>query len=139
MKDIMVYTYPFSYAREHGEVDMYRLSNTVNTRCRDAIEDSIRTHYRNNSMNIEAVRMVVEEFGLERTQFVLANTLHHMMWDARYSRSNKNWAGTIIAHDDPRQVFGDGRVRYLINSHPGLVDLFVTMVRQVAEEVRDVV
>ena len=135
MKNIAVYKYPSAYATEHGELDLYRLSNKVNVCCRDAIEASIRENYRNNCLSEMAVRKVVDEFGLERTQFVLANTVHHMTWDARYSRSNREWANTIIIHKDNHHIFGDGRVRYLVNSHPGLVNLFIDQVRRLAAEV----
>lgn len=134
MKNIAVYKYPSAYATEHGELDLYRLSNKINVCCRDAIESAIRGNYRNNCLSEMAARKVVDEFGLERTQFVLANTVHHMTWDGRYSRSTKEWAGTIIIYEDEHQVFGDGRTRYLINSHPGLVDLFVAQVRRIEAE-----
>lgn len=37
MKDIPVYRFPAEYARENGELELYRASNKANTACKEAI------------------------------------------------------------------------------------------------------
>ena len=76
MKDnTPLYIYPASYAHEHGELDQYRASYKANIACREAIEQAIADHYRDNRLSREAVHQVLEQFGYDRMFYVLANTV----------------------------------------------------------------
>lgn len=127
-----LYTQSGAYAREHGELDAYRSSNKANLACKEAIHSAIRNSYHDNCLDTkEAVRQVVDAFGYDRTFYILALTVRHMDWDARFSRSNKEWAKTIPVPDD-KDAWGDDRtVGYIVSqSHPGLVDLFINQARR---------
>lgn len=52
MKDIPVYRFPGAYARENGELELYRASNKANAACKEAIEKAISesTHPRFSQM-----------------------------------------------------------------------------------------
>ena len=77
-----VYKYPGEYAREHGELELYRASGKANVACKQAIETTINSHYRNNCLDTKAaVREVVDRFGYERMLYVLAVTVRTMDWD----------------------------------------------------------
>ena len=72
MKDTtQLYIYPASYAREHGELEQYRASYKANIACKEAIEQAIADHYRDNHLGTEAVHQVLEEFGYDRMFYVL--------------------------------------------------------------------
>ena len=43
-----VYRETAAYARDHGELDQWRVSHRSNTFCRDAIEDAIAANYKDN-------------------------------------------------------------------------------------------
>ena len=43
--DVPVYYEPFSYAQEHGEVDLYRTSYRMNSECKQAIHEAIADNY----------------------------------------------------------------------------------------------
>ena len=136
MKNVPLYKYPFSYAHEHKELDQYRLSNTANLRCRDAIETAIRENYRDNRLNVAGAEQVLAEFGVERTRYVLANTVRHADWDQRYSRANKAWAANIVAsvHYEVDPMLGDPTLKYRITqAHPGLVNLFIDQIHRLTE------
>lgn len=136
MKNVPLYKYPFSYAVEHQELDQYRLSNTANSRCRDAIEAAIRENYRDNRLNVAGVEQVLAEFGAERTRYVLANTVRHADWDQRYSRANKAWATNIVAsvHYEVDPMLGDPTLKYRITqAHPCLVDCFINQIHRLTE------
>lgn len=126
-----LYTQSGAYAREHGELEAYRSSNKANLACKEVIHSAIRDSYHDNCLDTkEAVRQVVDAFGYDRTFYVLALTVRHMDWDARFSRSNKEWAKTIPVPDD-KDAWGDDRtVGYIVSqSNPGLVDLFINQAR----------
>ena len=135
MKEITpVYPHSAAYAREHGELDAYRASHQANAACKQAIEAAIREHYRDNSLGREGAQQVIEQFGLERVQYVIANTVRQKDWDGRISLDNKAWAKTISVYEN-RNHWGDDRnLDFVVSSHPGLTDLFTTQVRREAKE-----
>ena len=67
-----VYRQSISYARQHDEVQQYKESYRLNERCGDEINGAIAFHYDGMHLDDGAVKQVVEEFGLERTKYVLA-------------------------------------------------------------------
>ena len=135
MKDATpVYPYSAAYAREHGELGSYRASHKENVACKQAIEAAIRAHYRDNSLGREGAQQVIEQFGLERVQYVLANTVRQMDWDGRISNDNKAWAKNIPVYEDKDHWGNDRILDFVVASHPGLTDLFTTQVRREAKE-----
>lgn len=59
---------------------------------------------------------------------VLANTVVNNSWDGRYSSSNKKWAQDVVL---PWCMLGENNHTFtLTTTHPDLVDLFLTQVRQ---------
>lgn len=76
LREIPLYTQSGTYAREHGELEQYRASNEANMACKQAIEDAIRDHYSGYSLDGKAAVTEVENaFGVERTMYILANTV----------------------------------------------------------------
>lgn len=132
-KLIPVYLQSGTFAREHGELDTFRASYKANVACKDAIENAIAENYRDNRLNTAGAHSVIEQFGMERTMMVLANTVQHKDWDGRFSDNNKAWAESIVlpAEDEGGHRNND----FVVNkAHPGLTDLFVNQVRREAKE-----
>ena len=129
-----VYPHSAAYAREHGEMAQYNLSYQANSACKEAIEQTISAHYAENRLDTEAaVKDVLEKFGTERVQFILANTIQRKNYDGRISQDNKAWAKTIPMLEDS----GASRhSAYLVvdQVNPGLTDLFTRQFRKVAQE-----
>ena len=76
---------------------------------------------------------MLEKFGTERVQFILANTIQHKNHDGRISQDNKAWAKNIPTLEDS----GASRhCAYLVvdQVNPGLTDLFTRQFRKVAQE-----
>ena len=130
LRETPVYPYPASYAQEHGELEQYRASSKANAACKEAIEAAIREYYDGNSLDSQAAAQVVEAFGLDRTLYVLANTVQQKEWDGRISPGNKAWAKTIPIHPNPDAWGTDRNTSFVVNSHPGLTNLFLSTVRQ---------
>ena len=121
-----IYRESAAYAREHGQIDAYRFSRQENNACKDGIEQVIRDNFDGMHLNPGVIKPVINRFGAERTAYVLANTVQNAEWDQRYSRSNKEWAASVISG----AVDEDRRTSYLINSHPAVLDGFVDMFRK---------
>ena len=99
--------------------------------CKEAIEAAISAHYSDNRLGKQAALEVIEAFGMDRTMYVLANTVRHKDWDGRISQDNKRWAMTIPVHADRNQWGDDRNTEFVVDkSHPGLTDLFVNQVRR---------
>ena len=132
-RELPVYRHSAAYAHEHGELDQYRTSQRVNIACKEAIEAAISENYRDNRLDGAAVGQVTEQFGYDRMLYVLANTVRHKEWDGRISRDNKAWASTIPMPEGGSQ---DRHSEYLVvdRCNPGLTDLFLKQVRQLAGE-----
>ena len=129
LRDLPVYPYPADHARENGELDAYRASFRANVSCKDAIEAAIRDNYHDNRLDAAAVGQVAEQFGQERMLYVLAATVRHFDYDGRISRDNKRWANTIPAYQNGDGMDSDRAVQFVVGSHPGLTDLFLTQAR----------
>ncbi len=133
-RELPLYRHDAAHAREQGDLDLYRASRRANIACKEAIEQAIGRHYSNNRLDAEAaVNDVLEQFGADRVQYVLANTVRHKEWDGRISRDNKAWASTMPLPEGSPQ---DRHSEYLVvdRCNPGLTDLFLKQVRQLAGE-----
>lgn len=131
LRETPLYAQSAAYANAHGELEQYWTSRKVNAACKEAIENSIRDHYSGHSLDgTAAVAEVVNAFGVERTMYILANTVQRQDWDGRISDSNKAWARTIPVTANP-DAWGEDKNTYLVlNSHLGLTDLFVRAFRK---------
>ena len=127
--DVPVYYEPFSYAKENDEVDLYRTSYRLNSECKQAIHEAIADNYDGMYLGDDAVDQVVRQYGMERVGYILANTLHHKSYDGRFSHSNKEWAEQVSTpeHNADRMTF---RTDWVVDSHPAILDGFVTMFRK---------
>ena len=130
LRELPVYPYPADHARENGELDAYRASFHANVSCKDAIEAAIRDNYHDNRLDAAAVGQVAEQFGQERMLYVLAATVRHFDYDGRISQDNKRWANTIPAYQNGDGMDSDRSVQFVVCSHPGLTDLFLTGARR---------
>lgn len=129
-RELPVYQHPVTYAQEHDELEAYRASHKANVACKEAIETAIAEHYRDNRLGGASVAQVVEQFGYDRTFYVLAATVRDKESDGRISRANKEWAGTVPVVEDI-DAWNQNRSRYFLVDHcnPGLTDLFLNMAR----------
>ncbi len=129
-----LYPHSAAYASQHGEMAQYNRSYQANSACKEAIEQTISAHYAENRLDTEAaVKDVLEKFGAERVQFILANTIQHKNRDGRISQDNKVWAKTIPMPEDS----GTSRhCAYLVvdGVNPGLTDLFTRQARKTMQE-----
>ena len=131
----VVYRQSARYAHEHGERELYFASRDANYACRDAIVKAISENYDGSHLSADGAKQVVEKFGMERTQYVLAATVRHKDWDARIDHQNKEWAKSIPFPDDKDALGTDRSAYYVVDqAHPGLVNIFVNQVRQIAKE-----
>ena len=136
MKSIPIYPHTGAYAHANGEIEKFRESNLANIACKAAIEAAIAKHFDGMHLNPKAAASVIKEFGIDRTLFVLANTVQQLSWDGRFSRENKQWAASVDVPDDVTGGY-DRRTQYIANSHPAVLDGFISQARQEAARLHE--
>lgn len=106
-------------AAEIGMEETYWESYRQNEECAGAIKKAINENYDGRKLKEGCAKEVIDRFGYERVNFVLAQNIRHMMHDGRISRRSKEWAEGISA-----PVSTGFKENWLIQIHPGLLDLF---------------
>ena len=129
-----VYHESAAYAREHGELDLFRQSHQANIACKKDIEEAISKNFDGMRLNKRAVTEVLEKYGPERVGLVLAATVQTKEWDGRFSPSNKDWAFTFDFPDTKTALGFDRRDDYAVTSHPAVLDGFITGIRNEIRE-----
>ena len=138
LRNLPVYVFSATFAKEHGELEAYRASFRANVDCKNAIEEAISNHYSDNRLDGSCVQEVVDRFGAERVSFVLANTIQHKDWDGRISPQNKEWAKAELVPNDFDAWGGKKTLEYSCNqAHPGLINLFVNSFRKEQEMAKE--
>lgn len=123
-----VYKGTLEQAMGERDVDAYLDSRKLNLDCKKAIEEAIRENFDGLHLKQNAAKEVVECFGEERMNFVMANTIRELSHDGRFSRQNKDWA----EHIEVPENISRGRnlnLDYVIESHPAVLDGFIDMAR----------
>lgn len=107
---------------------MWRESYKLNCDCARAIEKAIAENYDGRRLSGECAKAVLGEYGIDRVNWVLANTIHEKEQDGRISHYNKEWAKSFHIPQDTTQL------QFVVDSYPGLVNLFTDTVRQAWRE-----
>ena len=131
--ELPVYRQNAAYAREHGELEQYRVSHQANIACKEAIEQSIDQNYDGRRLAKGSADKVMQKFGPERVMYVLAYTIQQKGWDGRFHPYNKDWAKTVDIPPNPDSFGFERNCEFVVDSHAGLTDLFVSQARREAE------
>jgi hypothetical protein len=122
-----VYPYSFGTAKHDGDVELWRTSYKENVDCKGAIEQTIRENYH---LNADTAKKVIGEFGFDRVNWVLANTVQQKSYDGRFSEDNKKWAKRFYIPDRE----GSNRAsKYIVETPPAVLDGFIQEARAVYE------
>ena len=127
-RDRLLYVGTLEDAIRSGEKEQWRESYKLNCDCARAIEKAIEAHYRDNRLADNAAEDVLAEYGFNRVNYVLANTIREKNEDGRFSDENKAWAKSIYVSKD------DTNYHFAVEAHPGLTDLFADQVRKQWQE-----
>ena len=134
LRNLPLYIFSAALAKERGELEIFRASHRANVDCKNAIEDAIANHYRDNHFDGSCVSEVAEKFGMDRVAFVLATTVQYKDWDGRISGDNKAWAKELPDLIDYNALGGRRNIEYVCSqAHPGLINLFVDRFRKEQE------
>ena len=120
-----VYPYSFKESIRNNEHEQWRESYKENCDCARAIERAINEHYSENILH-NCIKPLIKQYGFNRVNWVLANTIREGEHDGRYSRENKEWAKKFCVPKD--EQFRN--YNFALRAHPGLADVFTNLVRK---------
>ncbi len=123
------------YKKEQAEEAMRReqekLEHGIRVECKDAIERAIAEKFDGYILPRDAAEGVIRQYGKERVEIVLANTITHLSHDGRFSPNNKEWAKSLVPS-------ADWQARdYIVTSHPAVLDGFTNQARRYIERDRE--
>lgn len=118
-----LYIWSLDYAVRSNERDLWRESYRENCDCARAIEQAINENYRDNCLN-DCIQPIIERYGFDRVNWVLANTIQEKQDDGRFSQENKTWAKSFYIPQD------DVRWHFCVEAHPGLTNIFTNQARR---------
>lgn len=104
----------------------------ISRNCRSDIEKGISTHFDGMHLNTDFIANLYALYGEERMNYVLANTVQMSDGDGRYSPGNKAWAKEININNAE-----DDRRTFYVNSHPAVLDGFITAFRKHVKEFKE--
>lgn len=126
-----LYRHSYQEAKARGEVEKWRENYRANVACKKAIEESIREGFNGSFLRGEFAQSVIDQFGVERTAYVLANTLQVKEWDGRFSQVNREWFGKITVTPDEGHNYD-----FAVESHPAVVDGFMNQFRTLCQRLQ---
>lgn len=132
MENRKVYRHSLAEAGERGEKALFLESHRQNIACKKAIEAAVRENFDGMHLDKDCMKPVMEGYGPGRVEWVLANTLQQKDYDGRFSYSNRVWAKTVPVPESSRAGC-DLRQDFIVDSHPAILDGFVSMARREME------
>lgn len=118
--------YPFSRkdSQRLGEHEKWLDSYQANCACARSIELAIKDAYAANRLNAECARTIIEKYGFDRVNWVLAHTIQHGDNDTRFAQEQHLWAKEFnIPYDDHYL-----QRNFTVGLHPTLVSTFAGFV-----------
>ena len=113
------------YAREHGESEQYHRSHELNNACREEMDKAISENFDGMHLKEGFERELMERYGRERVEYLLATTVMENAWDGRYSRENREWADSIPVSESESE-----RIACCLHSHPAVIDGLIRRIRR---------
>ena len=112
------------YAREHGESEQYHRSRALSEACREEMDKAISENFDGMHLKEGFERELIERYGRERVEYLLATTVKENAWDGRYSRENREWADSIPVSESESE-----RLACCLHSHPAVIDGLIRRIR----------
>ena len=126
--DVPLYLKTARYARDYGESEQYHRSQALSAACREAIDKSISENFDGMHLKDGFEQELMERYGRERVEYILATTVKKNAWDGRYSRENREWADRIPVSESESE-----RIACCLHSHPTVIDGLIRRIRRNAK------
>lgn len=99
-----LYRHSLKEAVRHEEKDLWRESYKISCDCARAIERSIAENYDGKKLGPDLAEPIIQQYGFNRVNWVLANTVQQKKEDGRISPENRQWAETFPIPQEEHSV-----------------------------------
>lgn len=124
-----VYRLSLGEASSRGELGRYWASAPLDSACRLSLDSAISRHCRGGALPPGCLDHILEEYGFDRVEWILANTIHQEGDSAHISRENREWAESFhVPRNDP--IGGSAWLGCVMHSPAGAVEAAAGMVRE---------
>lgn len=124
-----VYRLSHEEARSRGELGRFRASDREDRYCRLAMDSAIFLQLNDGSLNPGCLNRILEEYGLDRAEWILAHSILERRDSPEVSQTNKEWAASFHV---PRNgsIGGSLWLGCVLNCPASAVEAAANMVRE---------
>ncbi len=126
---VTLYEHSRSIAKKDNELKEYTLSLNENIRCAKFIEETINSNFNGFKMKKDSAKQIIAEFGFDRTNFVVANSVQKKIGEKRIDKECRKWASSFYI---PRDMVAGENVanQYAVSSDAGLINIIAKQVQR---------
>lgn len=119
-------------AKRLEEHERWLTSYQENCVCARSIELAIKDAYADNQLDELCAKQIIDKFGFDRVNWVLAHTIQYNGFDVRFSEEQRLWAkGYNIPYDDHYL-----QRNFAVGLHPSLVTLFIELILKIWKDLK---
>ena len=123
--------YKEEQAERERQRELSRLEHGQRLECKKDMEALIAEKFNGFVLPRNTADEIVDKYGIECVEFVLANTVRHFDYDGRFSPNNKEWAKGIVAENEWQNN------DLLLSTHPAVLDGFTNQARRYINVLRE--
>lgn len=122
-----IYYSSIDYAYKHKEEELWRENFRINMELRKFVNDRASTAYNTRELDL-FIKDLVEDYGVERTMYVLGRTIQYKEWDGRFDAVVKkrtaqlNYTDSNLLQDDYEKYGSDKSQEYVTDIHPVILN-----------------
>ncbi len=123
--------YKEEQAEKARQRELSRLEHGQRLECKKDIDALIAEKFNGFVLPRNTADEIIDKYGIDCVEFVLANTVTHFDYDGRFSQNNKDWAKGIVAENEWQNN------DLLLNSHLAVLDGFTNQARRYINVIRE--
>lgn len=123
--------YKEEQAEKARQRELSRLEHGQRLECKKDIDALIAEKFNGFVLPRNTADEIVDKYGIDCVEFVLANTVTHFDYDGRFSQNNKDWAKGIVAENEWQNN------DLILSSHPVVLDGFTNQARRYINVLRE--
>lgn len=124
-----VYRLSLGEAGSRGELDRFWASQSLNSSCRLGMDSAVFSHFKDGTLPPGCLGRILGEYGFDRVEWILANTIRQHRGDGKISKESREWADSFhVPRNDP--IGGSTWLACVMNSPAEAVEMAACMVRR---------
>ena len=123
--------YKEEQAEKARQRELSRLEHGQRLECKKDIDALIAEKFNGFVLPRNTADEIIDKYGIDCVEIVLANTITHFDYDGRFSQNNKDWAKGIVAENEWQNN------DLILSSHPAVLDGFTNQARRYINVLRE--